>query len=525
MAPFWRSPKASVALMFVAALASGCGDAGPERAQPRLVLLYATCTMNKGYLSPYDEAVTFTPNLDAFAQESVVFRRHESESGQSGISFASIFSGTQADKHGVYTHPTSLPDDLYLITEAFADAGYEPFFWSGHPMAAYDLNYAQGVAPGNVFEPQKPSPRAKKLSFLQPNDAQFQRVLERLAADPDYKAFLLVDFTVTHGLYHKQQPLRAYAEFLESHPEASNGKSMDDLQRAWAAYESERFELQWDFPGVMQRTGMTEAQLAHFTDCLEVTYRADVARLDTMFGNTLDELRRVGVFDEALVAFTADHGETFCREGTLFKWTHGLQLAPEVLSVPWIVRSPLHAPLGLSPGSYDEVTRSIDVYPTLAGLCGISLAGRGVDGVDLSPALLGEAPHEPLVAWSHTTTIGPLHIDDFQSWGLASKYWGTQSPDRIWARSRHGDTVYKWRNVDGTTFGPQVFDLARDPVEANDLFDPSNPEHVERIEAVKAYRDRLIRGFDGRGKDAPSDARERLQGLGYVDGGDGGEDE
>ena len=64
--------------------------------QPRLVLLYATCSVNRDFLSPYNAAVDFTPELAEFPRGGSVFLRHWSEAGQSGIAFASIFSGTQA---------------------------------------------------------------------------------------------------------------------------------------------------------------------------------------------------------------------------------------------------------------------------------------------------------------------------------------------------------------------------------------------------------------------------------------------
>jgi arylsulfatase A-like enzyme len=83
-----------------------------------LVLLYATCTVNKDYLGPYEPAVSYTPALDDFARSSLVFENHQTESGQSGIAFASIFSGTQATEHGVFVNPSRLPDDVLVIPEA-----------------------------------------------------------------------------------------------------------------------------------------------------------------------------------------------------------------------------------------------------------------------------------------------------------------------------------------------------------------------------------------------------------------------
>jgi len=57
---------------------------------PRLVVLYATCSLNKDFLSPYNAEIRFTPHLDKIKDRSLVFLRHQTEAGQSGPSFASI---------------------------------------------------------------------------------------------------------------------------------------------------------------------------------------------------------------------------------------------------------------------------------------------------------------------------------------------------------------------------------------------------------------------------------------------------
>ncbi len=511
-------------LVLVSAATSSCGRSA-ARPQPRLVVLYATCTLNKAYLGPYDrgEQVDYTPNLDAFAEEAVVFQRHQSESGQSGISFASIFSGTQADRHGVYDHPNPLSDELYLVTEAFRDAGYEPWFWSGHQMASADLGYGQGVPPERVFDGTRaPRKREKLWSFLQPENPLMQQLLAKLEADPEYRAFVLCNFTVTHGKYHRQVPDHAYDAFLAQHPGPAGGLTRDDLEDAWAIYDTKyvedgkerqlRFDLQWGYDAAVERLGATPAEMEAFHRAIEVTYMADVAFLDGMFGRTLDALRERGLLDTSLIAFTADHGETLYREDTLFKYTHGLQLAPEVLEVPFLVRSPLH---GLTPGAYEPVTRSIDVYPTLAGLCGIDLEGRGVQGVDLSAALLGEESPPALLAYSHTTKIGAHMQPDFARWSQTRRFFATDDVDRIWTRVREDDVVHKWRNLGDDRWGTEVFDLAVDPHEARDLFDPEDERQREVTALLRAYKERLVENF--RQGDAPEDALERLGDMGYAD--------
>jgi len=97
----------------LAACLCACRAGSPE--PPRLVVLYATCTVNKDYLSPYNEEVVFTPNFARFGRGAAVLTSHQTESGVSGTAFASIYAGVQADRHGVFKHPKELDNDLYLM--------------------------------------------------------------------------------------------------------------------------------------------------------------------------------------------------------------------------------------------------------------------------------------------------------------------------------------------------------------------------------------------------------------------------
>lgn len=98
----------STLLVLALALAIGCGEGPGPGHSPRLVLLYATCSLNKDFLSPYDPAVRYTPSLEHFGRDAIIFDRHQTESGQSGTAFASLFSASQAPLHGIYERPSRL---------------------------------------------------------------------------------------------------------------------------------------------------------------------------------------------------------------------------------------------------------------------------------------------------------------------------------------------------------------------------------------------------------------------------------
>ena len=507
--------------LLLGALACGCaegpGTSRPERPAPRLVLLYATCTLNKDFLSPYREEVRFTPHVQAFADEGVLFRRHVTEAGVSGIAYASLLAGAQADRHGAYNHPKILSEQLHLLPEAFADAGYDTFFWNCHPMTAPELNYAQGVADDHIVPPGGPKGNLKPVvrNMLHGGDEAFQGILDRLKSDPEYRALVIVDFTVTHAAYTRQVHRGNVRDFIEANPEFGPVLPVKRHQRLVQLYEDYRLPLQWNFPFESERLNFEPKDVEELAGTLEATYAATVALLDSLFGRTVETLRAEGLLDQSLVALTADHGEVLYRDNALFQWTHGLQLAAEELTVPWILRGP-----GLSPGAYEGVTRSIDVYPTLAGLCGVEL-GRGtqVTGTDLAPALLGEAPPPELLSFSHTKVLGDVLLEEFRPWEHVSRFYPRSDPELMWTSVRGRGPV------------PPAPERGRRDLDHGGLRPRRRPRAAGRRlrsgerappRARGAARDlqgrarRRLRSGHGRGRAVQSEIEEKLRALGYI---------
>jgi arylsulfatase A-like enzyme len=522
-----RTYSISLAMSVAAALAAlgGCGSGGDASgARPRLVVLYATCTLNKDFLSPYRPEIPYTSNLGRFAGEGIVLQRHVTEDGQSGIAFASLYAGVQADRHGVYFHPRELPASLELVTEAFAEGGYEPFFWGGQLMAAAELGYAQGVPPTNVFEHGvmfSPHPRALGERYFEEvtaNGRELEGVLAGLAADPARRAFVSINFTITHELYHQWADLAKIEVFRRDFPAFATDLTSEEIERTLALFEEHRFGLQFDFPNTSRELGLTNDDVERIDRVLRLAYAACVHQLDRWFGEFLAKIERAGLADTSLVLFTADHGENFYEEHELFHWTHGGQVARSELEVPCIVRGP-----GLVPGTYAPVTRSIDVYPTLLGLVGLRARADAVEGVDLAPALRGAAAPPELLAFSHTSTLGEARLARFEKDGLELVLSYLPEPDckHLWVAVRDRDLVFKLRPSEPGVFHTVAYDVSTDPAESRDVFDPSNPLHVARARELAEYKARLVAACTGEGELSQKEILKRLEGLGYV----GGEEE
>jgi len=492
-----RLPALLLVLAGCAVGLTACGTSGgdaPE--QPRLVILYATCTVNRDYLAPYNDAVVYTPNLQQFAAESVVFTNHYTESGQSGPAYASMFTGHQADEHGIHRHPTRLRDELYLIAEAYADHGYETFFWNRHPMASAGLNFGQGVVAENTFD-----------DFLRADSPELGGILQRLQEDASYKAFVMTNFTVTHAPYSFEH-LNAFAR---RYPAETNGISNDALNLYNAVYRQYNHELQWDFAEFVAREKLTQDDIRNLATSIELLYKSNVNLLDRHFGALIDAVAKSGLLDRSLIVFTADHGETLYRDNALFYWGHGGQLAPEVLIVPLMIRAP-----GLAPAVYDTVTRSIDLFPTMLGLSGLTQpAEHAVEGIDLSRALRGRAPAPTLAAYSHTSVPHPQILQSFEG-TLLHRYYPGLDGSLTWVSARDGGFVYKLRNLDGARWGVEVFDAVTDPEERKNLYDPGIPRHAEMVQRLEEYKSRLVESDHPDTRSLPPEEIEALRTLGYI---------
>jgi hypothetical protein len=172
-------------------------------------------------------------------------------------------------------------------------------------------------------------------------------------------------------------------------------------------------------------------------------YDGDIAFGDREFGRFVRELKALGLYEDALVVFLADHGEEFLDHG---RWLHGRSLFDELIRIPLVVKFPGNRGAGTRVA---RQVQGIDVVPTVLEAMRLPLPS-GLAGLPLQRALeRGEAPRPALAEISHRGFVAHgVRTED-------EKYIRRFSPD--------DDEL--------------LFDLRRDPREQTSVADAS-PERV-----------------------------------------------
>jgi len=111
---------------------------------------------------------------------------------------------------------------------------------------------------------------------------------------------------------------------------------------------------------------------------LRHAYYACVSYVDAQIGIVLDELKALELEEETIVVVWGDHGWHLGDHNIWGKHTNFERAVRSTL----IVRVP-----GISAGTTDAIVESVDLYPTLAEYCGLSIEGLQLDGLSLRPVL------------------------------------------------------------------------------------------------------------------------------------------
>ena len=297
----------------------------PESAA--LILISIDC-LRADHVGAYGYGRETTPNLDAFARESTLFRNAMAVSSYTLPTHASMLTGLPPSFHGA-TQRRRISRSVDSLPELLSRGGYHVQGVVSAPFLSPVYGFADG------FDTYRfSSDRASGL---------VDQALELLEEGAGFRQFLFLHLFDVHLPY---SPPR---EFIDRFATARTEDITDLHSRILNRMHPE------------SESSIEQARSL---------YDGEIAYVDSELGRFFRELRRRGLYDSSLIVVTADHGEAFFEHGY---WEHG---RPWRGDGPGLYQEIVHVPLLVkTPGSRvtaeeDDVVSQTDIFPTFLEAAG-----------------------------------------------------------------------------------------------------------------------------------------------------------
>lgn len=199
-------------------------------------------------------------------------------------------------------------------------------------------------------------------------------------------------------------------------------------------------------------------------------YMGLIAQVDYHLGRVQNALEAMGRLSDTLIIFTSDHGEFAGDRGLGEKEL----LYDEIVRVPLIVCDPDPRADASRGKSETRFVECVDTVPTIVDALGIAGAPHRIEGRSLLPMTRGET------------------VAEWRDAAFAELDYGFRRARRVLGRGVRECRALmvrtsQWKYVHWEGFRPQLFDLAADPCEHDDL--GADPRH----DAIRAQlRERLF---------------------------------
>ncbi len=434
------------------------------------ILLIVADDMGYGDFGCFNSGASRTPVLDHLVGEGVCLTQHYSASPVCAPARASLLTGRYPHRTGaIDTLETRGLDRIALRERTVADllrhAGYATGLVGKWHNGAYDGRYHPNRRGFDEF-----------AGFSGGWQPYWQWRLDRNGsigrADGRYLTDVFTEEAIAFLRRHRRDPFFLYL-----------------------AYNAPHFPFE-----------TRDDDLALFDDAAGLTpavkrIYAMIRCMDRGVGQVLEELDGLGLADNTIVLFTSDNGPQFGGHGDMCTDRYNCGFAGSKLLV-WEggIRLPMAIrwPAGLDGRRrVDQMAHLTDWMPTLMSAAGIEPPPElHLDGINLMPLLTGEHGQTPAIRfwqWNRYTPNGECNAamrDD--NWKLvrpAIREFMEVDPEDLRMDVESKYHPEKYTEVATTKEpqrpsieapAPQLFDLASDPMERNNLAD-AHPERVSRM--------------------------------------------
>jgi len=407
----------------------------------------------------YGDKIVQTPNLDRLAVNGVAFDNAYCPSPLCVPSRMSLLSGRYPSEQDVWMNDDFLPSDIPTFAHSLGASGYEPTIigrlhsigpdqlhgYTHREVGDHSPNWI-GIGRHNMGVLKgAPGPGRATIDKSGVGQSAYEvKDVDTTAATIDFfdRHDNAHPFCVTVGLMLPHAPYVARKEDYEFY-DGKVGPAEIPLP------EEEHPWLQW----WREKHDIVEVPEDHAIRA-RTAYYALVTGMDRMIGKILDKLEEHGLLENTLIVYTSDHGDQIGERGLWWKHT----FYEESVKVPLILCWPGQLPKGKR---RDQIVNLVDLNATFLDALGAAPLPNSSGQSFLNVA------KDSAADWQNVTYSE--YCSDVTKW------------DGMRQRMLRQDN---WKLIYYHGFQSQLFDLADDPQELNDLADA--PEHQEIKEQLLA---------------------------------------
>lgn len=511
------------ALVLLGALAA-CGGRS-EPARPNVVLIVIDTLRADSIADP--EGRIATPHIDALAADGVAFAQAFTHAPMTLPAHTSLFSSRAPFETGVLNNKQQVPAELPLLAEWMSSAGYATRAVASlgtlrhrkgggleRGFDAYDVDFPFMRRAEEVQERLEPElDRLAALSTVQP----FFLFTHYCDPHSPYNAHGTVEHEARIALDGAERDVVTTSDMtfwtdsvtLAPGAHALSVRSNDPFLIRWMNAKRNGKRIDLTARGFERLDPVTEAHIDFTNDAdtaatfdLELflsdeidqgearrRYSHEVQHVDAFVGHLLDGLKQRGLYDDALVILTSDHGESLGERNHV---GHVQSLYDVLLHVPLIVKLPAgDARVEHLRRLQTDVVRHVDLVPTI------------LEAIDLR-ALPGQTGLSLLSDTSPRVVVAETHKPESRRNLLCLR----------------DDTFKLIFEPDAERFA--LFDLVADPDETKDLYATRANERADWPELLRQLAHRA-QASSAEGLEIDEETRLKLDALGYA--GDDGADE
>jgi arylsulfatase A-like enzyme len=418
--------KTAAAMMPLAAAGSRLLAADKSSRPPNVVFVFAD-QMRAHAMGCMGNRQVITPHLDKLASQGVLVTNGISAHPVCSPYRGHLLTGRYGHSTGVIHNDIRLPDSETVISELMKKRGYTTGY-----IGKWHLN-------GNRRNPVDAKSRrgwdfwaVRNCSHKHSSPEYWLNDASEPVRVPGWEPEVQTDLAVEFIKKNKQVPFCLFMSFGPPHNPYKAPKKYVEM------YKGRKLTPRANCPG--SKTGNL------------LQYYAMTTSLDCCMGRINTALDRAGIADDTIVVFTSDHGDMLGSQG------HRLKQRPweESINIPFIIR---YRRKIKKAQRRDWIVSSVDVMPTLLGLCGISIPSK-VQGMDYSATFMGKSEKQRDAAFLFNVHGGAGPNTDWR--GIRTKEW-------VYAYHFAGDWV--------------MYDLKNDPYQLENLID--NPKFAKKKKLLR----------------------------------------